>query len=89
MAYSPLGRGRLLDAPVLKQIADRHDATPAQIALALVLRQEGVIAIPKASTIEHVELNAAALEIRLDDEDIAALDRAFPPPTSEQPLDVI
>lgn len=89
MAYSPLGRGKLLDNPVLKQIADRHDATPAQIALAMVLRQEGIIAIPKASSVEHVELNAAALEIRLDDEDIAALDRAFPPPTSEQPLDVI
>ncbi len=89
MAYSPLGRGKLLNEPILKQIADRHDATPAQIALAMVLRQEGIIAIPKASTVEHVELNAAALEIRLDDEDIAALDRAFPPPTSEQPLDVI
>lgn len=89
MAYSPLGRGKLLDNPVLKQIADRHDATPAQIALAMVLRQEGIIAIPKASTVDHVELNAAALEIQLDDEDIAALDRAFPPPTSEQPLDVI
>ena len=89
MAYSPLGRGDLMNHPVLIEVADRHDATPAQIALAAVLRQEGVIAIPKASTVEHVEANAAALEIELDAEDIAVLDRAFPPPTTAQPLDII
>lgn len=89
MAYSPLGRGDLLTHPVLAEIAARHDSTAAQIALTAVLRQDGVIAIPKASTIAHVEANAAALEIRLDDEDIAALDRAFPPPTTSQPLDII
>lgn len=89
MAYSPLGRGNLLQHPVLKDIADRHDATPAQIALAAVLRQDGVIAIPKASSVKHVEDNAAALEIQLDDEDVIALDRAFPPPTSPQELDII
>lgn len=89
MAYSPLGRGDLLNHPALLAVADRHDANPAQIALAAVLRQEGVIAIPKASTIAHVEANAAALEIELDHEDIEALDRAFPPPTTAQPLDII
>ncbi|WGM32366.1 putative oxidoreductase [Brevundimonas sp. NIBR11] len=80
MAYSPLGRGGLLEHPTLLAVADRHDAAPAQIALAFVLRHEGVIAIPKASSIAHVEANAAALEIKLDPEDIEALDRAFPPP---------
>jgi len=89
MAYSPLGRGDLLNHPVLIEVADRHDATPAQIALAAVMRQPGVIAIPKASTVAHVEANAAALEITLDEEDMAALDRAFLPPTSAQPLDII
>ncbi len=89
MAYSPLGRGDLLSHPALQAVADRHDATPAQIALAAVIRQPGLIAIPKASTIAHVESNAAALEIELDAEDIASLDRAFPPPTSAQPLDII
>ena len=89
MAYSPLGRGDLLNHPALVAIADRHDASPAQIALAAVLRQEGVIAIPKASTVAHVEANAAALDIELDHEDIEALDRAFPPPTTAQPLDII
>ena len=89
MAYSPLGRGGLLEHPALLAVADRHDATPAQIALAAVLRQDGVIAIPKASTVAHVEANAAALEIELDHEDIEVLDRAFPPPTTAQPLDII
>ena len=89
MAYSPLGRGDLLNHPVLIEVADRHAATPAQIALAAVMRQPGIIAIPKASTVAHVEANAAALEITLDDEDMAVLDRAFLPPTSAQPLDII
>lgn len=89
MAYSPLGRGRLLEHPVIAAIADRHDASPAQIALAAVLRHDGVIAIPKASSVSHVEANAEALEVRFDTEDLEALDRAFPPPTLEQPLDII
>ena len=89
MAYSPLGRGGLLEHPALLAVADRHDATPAQIALAALIRRDGVVAIPKAASVDHVEDNAAALEIHLDDEDIAALDHAFMPPTSAQPLDII
>ncbi len=89
MAYSPLGRGDLLNHPAIQAVAERHDATPAQIALAAVLRQPGMIAIPKASTVAHVEANAGALDITLDAEDMAALDRAFPPPTTAQPLDII
>ena len=89
MAYSPLGRGGLLEHPVIVDIANRHAASPAQIALAAVLRQDGVIAIPKASSVEHVEANAAALDIQFDAEDLARLDQAFPPPTAEQPLDII
>lgn len=89
MAYSPLGRGGLLEHPVITAIADRHDASPAQVALAAILRQDGVIAIPKASSVAHVEANSEALEIQFDAEDHAALDKAFPPPTSEQPLDII
>ncbi|CAN5369886.1 aldo/keto reductase [soil metagenome] len=89
MAYSPLGRGGLLEHPTLLAVADRHDATPAQIALAALMLKDGVVLIPKASTVEHVEDNAAALEICLDDEDIAVLDHAFPSPTLAQPLDII
>ncbi|CAN5234842.1 aldo/keto reductase [soil metagenome] len=92
MAYSPLGRGTgggLLEHPALIAVADRHAATPAQIALAAVIRHEGVIAIPKASSVAHVEANAEALEITLDAEDLAALDRAFAPPTTARPLEII
>ena len=92
MAYSPLGRGGkggLLEHPALIAVADRHDVSTAQIALAAVLRQDGVIAIPKASSVEHVEANADALEIQFDAEDLHRLDEAFPPPTRETPLDII
>ena len=89
MAYSPLGRGELLEQPLIRDIANRHSADPAQVALAAILRHDGVIAIPKASSVEHVEANADALEIQFDLEDIERLDAAFPPPTRETPLDII
>jgi diketogulonate reductase-like aldo/keto reductase len=66
-----------------------HQATPAQVALAWVLRQEGVNAILKAGTPQHVRENRRALDLELTSEDLAALDRAFPPPTGPRPLDVI
>jgi diketogulonate reductase-like aldo/keto reductase len=87
MAYSPIGRGReLLKNETLKKIAKRHDASPAQIALAWVLRQPGVIAIPKAGNKTHVRANAQSLEIQLTKKDLVDVDRAFPPPRSKQPL---
>lgn len=89
MAYSPVEQGRLLSHPQLQGIADRHRATPAQVALAWVVRQEGLVAIPKAGTPAHVRENRVALDILLTDEDLAALDRVFPPPTGPQPLEMI
>ena len=90
MAYSPVGHGRgLLENATLKKIAKRHDATAAQIALAWVLRQPGVIAIPKASNDTHVRDNARSIEIQLADEDLADIDREFPPPKSRQPLPML
>jgi diketogulonate reductase-like aldo/keto reductase len=89
MAYSPVEQGRLLNHPQLQDIADRHRATPAQVALAWVVRQDGLVAIPKAGTPAHVRENRAALDILLTDEDLAALDRVFPPPTEPQPLEMI
>ena len=87
MAYSPVGRGRgLLENPTLKKIAKRHDAAPAQIALAWVLREPDIIAIPKASSEKHVRDNARSIDIELPKSDLADLDRAFPPPKSKQPL---
>jgi diketogulonate reductase-like aldo/keto reductase len=87
MAYAPVGHGRgLLDNATLKKIAKRHAATTAQIALAWVLRQPGIIAIPKASDKTHVRDNAHSIDIKLTDHDFADLDREFPPPTSKKPL---
>jgi diketogulonate reductase-like aldo/keto reductase len=89
MAYSPIEQGRLLRQPVLKEVAARHGATPAQVALAWVLREPGVIAIPKAKDLGHVRENRAALEVQLTEDDFAMLDRAFPPPTRKQPLELL
>jgi aryl-alcohol dehydrogenase-like predicted oxidoreductase len=86
MAYSPVEQGRLLDSPALAVVARRHDATPAQVALAWVLRLPQVCAIPKAGSASHVRENARALELRLTPEDLADLDRAFPPPAGPSPL---
>ncbi|WP_111512586.1 aldo/keto reductase [Mycobacterium kyogaense] len=89
MAYSPIEQGRLLDHPALRPIAQRHNATPAQIALAWVLRNDGVNAIPRAATPSHVEHNAAARDIGLTGDDLQALDTAFPPPTRPHPLEIL
>jgi diketogulonate reductase-like aldo/keto reductase len=90
MAYSPVGHsGALLRNPTLKKIAQSHDATPGQIALAWVLRQPNVIAIPKASTEAHVRDNAASLEIKLTKKDLADLDREFPSLTSKKSLPIL
>jgi diketogulonate reductase-like aldo/keto reductase len=89
MAYSPIEQGRLLDHPALHEVAARHGATPAQLALAWVLQHADVIAIPRSGRPEHVEENRAALDLRLTADDMAALDRAFPPPTGKRPLEMI
>jgi diketogulonate reductase-like aldo/keto reductase len=89
MAYSPIEQGRLLEHPALRDVARRRGATPAQIALAWVLRRDGVIAIPKAASAAHVDENRAALELRLDEEELAVLDRAFPPPAEKRPLEML
>lgn len=89
MAYSPVGQGDLGADRRLAAIAARHDATPIQIALAWVLRQQGVIAIPKATQPDHIRQNRAALDIHLSDADLAEIDRAFPPPSRKRPLAMI
>jgi len=89
MAYSPLEQGLLAGHKTLDAIAKRLGATPAQVALAWVLRQPGVMAIPKAGRIDHVRENRAALEIELAPEDLTMLDDAFPPPTRKRPLEMI
>jgi diketogulonate reductase-like aldo/keto reductase len=86
MAYSPIEQGRLASHHVLRRLAERQGVTSAQLALASVLQQAGVIAIPKASSPEHVRQNCAALDIALGADELAALDKAFPPPSGPQPL---
>ena len=89
MAYSPVDQGSLLGKRGLKQIAARRGVTPAQVALAWLLHQEGVVAIPKAARPEHVRENRAALDLELTPEELAELDRAFPPPKGAQPLQML
>lgn len=89
MAYSPIEQGRLLTDRALVRLARRRGVTPAQIALAWLLRQEGVMAIPKAGRADHVRENRAALDIRLTPDEIAELDRIFPPPSRAAPLEML
>jgi aryl-alcohol dehydrogenase-like predicted oxidoreductase len=60
--------------------------TPAAIALAFVLCQPKLVTIPKASDPDHVRANLKALEVKLDADDLAALNAAFPPPKRQSPL---
>jgi diketogulonate reductase-like aldo/keto reductase len=89
MAYSPIEQGRLLGHAALREVAARHNATPAQIALAWLMRHDDVIVIPKASTIAHVDEDLGALDLLLTADDFAALDHAFPPPKKPMPLDML
>jgi diketogulonate reductase-like aldo/keto reductase len=89
MAYSPIEQGRLLESSSLRKIAQHHGATPAQVALAWVLRQEKVIAVPRAGTSEHVLQNRGALDVPITRVDLATLDREFPPPSAPQPLEML
>ena len=86
MAYSPIGQGRLPKSAALSAIAKRHAASPYQVALAWVLRDPLVIAIPKAGDAAHVADNRRALDLVLMAEDLAAIDADFPPPTRKTRL---
>jgi diketogulonate reductase-like aldo/keto reductase len=89
MAYSPVGQGgRLLSSAALKGVAKKKGVSPAQAALAWCVRQP-VLAIPKASSVGHVEENAAAAGLELDAEDLALIDKAYPAPRRKQPLDML
>jgi len=94
MAYCPLAqagrlRQALFDDARLQQIAQQKGISVAQVLLAWVIRQQGVLAIPKASSVAHVQQNAAALSINLTNEELSIIDRAFPAPQSKTALDVV
>ena len=90
MAYSPVGQGGdLLAQADVVAIARRHGVAPAAVALAWVLRSDGIIAIPKTGTVAHLRENVASLALTLEDEDLRRIDRAFPPPRSKRPLEML
>jgi diketogulonate reductase-like aldo/keto reductase len=89
MAYSPIEQGRLLDHPTIQAVADRRGATAAQVGLSWVTSRRDVTAIPRAGTPEHLQENRAAVDLRLDDQDLRLLDEAFPPPRGPQPLEML
>ncbi len=89
MAYSPVEQGRLARSAELTRIAQAMGAAPLQVALAWVLRLRDVIAIPKSGDVMHVQQNHGALDLVLSDDDLAALDDAFPPPRNKSPLEML
>jgi diketogulonate reductase-like aldo/keto reductase len=89
MAYSPVEQGGLKKHAGLGAVAQRHGVSQIQVALAWVLHQDGVIAIPKAGSRAHVEENAAAQDLVLSNEDLVELDEAFPAPNRKRPLEML
>lgn len=94
MAYCPLAqagklRHQLLTHPLLQEIAQQKGISVAQLLLAWVIRKEGVMAIPKASSTAHVKENALAMQVTLSSEELALINQTFPPPTGKQPLDMV
>ncbi|KVD99923.1 MULTISPECIES: aldo/keto reductase [Burkholderia cepacia complex] len=89
MAYSPVDHGRLPKRSPLDEIARLRGVSVMRVALAWVLAQPGVFAIPKASRIEHVRDNRAALDVVLSDDERAQLDAYFRPPRSKRALEML
>jgi len=73
VAYAPIARNAVADVPEIRDVAEKHDATPAQVSLAWVLAK-GVVPIPKAGTPAHIRENYGALDLTLEDEDVARID---------------
>lgn len=89
MAYSPVEQARLLSHGGLARLAQRCKLSPAQLALSWVLRIPGVLAIPKAATLTHVEENRRAADLRLAPDVLAELDRLFVPPSGPHALEML
>jgi diketogulonate reductase-like aldo/keto reductase len=89
MAYSPVDHGRLLEHAPIRDMASAKGVTPAQLAIAWVLRLPDVFAVAKASTRAHVMENRAAMEIAFSQAELDQLDQLFPPPFSKVPLEIL
>ena len=86
MAYSPVEQKAFVNSSKLDKIATKYDATSTQIALSWLLHQDNVISIPKATNLDHIRDNRAALDIELATSDLKELDTAFKPPSRKMPL---
>lgn len=73
-AYSPLAQGKVYENDVLREIAGEHGKTPAQVSLRWLIEQENVIAIPKASSTEHLKENLDVYDFELTDDQFEAID---------------
>jgi len=89
MAYSPIDQGALIADATLAAIARPRGLTAAQVALAWISSQPGVLAIPKAGTLQHLQENLAAGSIELDACERQAIEARFPPPRRKTPLAMI
>ncbi|MGE0768867.1 MAG: aldo/keto reductase [Hyphomicrobiaceae bacterium] len=89
MAYSPLGQGSILRNATLASLGQKHGVAASAIAIAWTMRHPHVVSIPKAANLAHVRENFAAADLVLDADDLAALDKAFPPPRNKRPLSML
>lgn len=74
VAYAPLAQGEVFDVPEIVEVAEKHDTSPPVVSLAWLLSHEGVAAIPRSGSIDHIHQNLAARDIELDEEDIELID---------------
>ena len=92
IAYTPVSagdeRGQLINNPAVKEVAEAHQATPWQILLAWAIRDGSTLAIPQSGDPKHAVDNIKAASLTLNEDDLAKIDKAFPKPTSKQPLDI-
>lgn len=89
MAYSPLDQGSLKPGAALTAVAARHGVSPESVAIAWTMRDPLVVSIPKAVKVDHIKANMAAATLTLTGEDLAELERAYPPPKRDVPLDIV
>ena len=89
MAYSPIDQGALVADEALAAIARPRGLTAAQVALAWICSQPGVLAIPKAGTVRHLQQNLAACDVELDAAERQAIEKRFPRPRGKTALAMI
>jgi 2,5-diketo-D-gluconate reductase B len=74
VAYSPLAKGAVFDVPEVREVAEKHGASPAQVSIAWLLSKENVAAIPRTMDEDHLRSNFEARTLELDADDVAKID---------------